>query len=93
MEETLQIAERGLPIFDILRTQLGLTQEQIGNLGKEGIKSSVAIDAILTGLNERFAGAMEKQSKTLAGQWSTAMDNVKNSATSIIGPVNTALTA
>lgn len=93
MEETLQIAERGLPIFDILREQLGLTQDQIGNLGKEGIKSSVAIDAILTGLNTRFAGAMEKQSKTLAGQWSTAMDNVKNAATSIIGPVNSALTS
>lgn len=91
-EEVLQMAERGLPIFDILRDKLGLTQEQIGNLGKEGIKSSVAIDAILTGLNERFAGAMAKQSKTLAGQWSTAMDNVKNAATSIIGPVNGALT-
>lgn len=92
MEEVIQIAENGIPIFDILKEQLGLTQEQLGNLGKEGIKSSVAINAILTGMNSKFAGAMEKQSKTMAGQWSTFKDNVTNTMTELAAPIDKAFT-
>ena len=31
-QEVNQIAERGIPIFEILRKKLGLTQEQLGNI-------------------------------------------------------------
>ncbi|MCP4523039.1 MAG: tape measure protein, partial [Candidatus Gracilibacteria bacterium] len=76
-EEVLQMAERGLPIFKVLEEQLGLTKEQLGDLGNQGIDSSTAINAILTGLNEKFAGSMQKQSKTLTGMWSNLVDNVQ----------------
>lgn len=72
------MAERGLPVYEILRDKLKLTSKEMENIGANGIKSGAAINALLTGLNERFGGAMEKQSKTLQGQWSNLVDNVKS---------------
>ncbi len=76
-EEVLQMAERGLPIFKILEEQLWLTKKQLWDLWNQWISSSTAINAILTGLNERFAWSMEKQSKTLSWMWSNLVDNVQ----------------
>jgi tape measure domain-containing protein len=53
-QEVNQIAERGIPIFEILRKKLGLTQEQLGNIGEQGISSAKAIPLILEGINEKF---------------------------------------
>lgn len=72
----MQMAERGLPVFPILQEKLKLTAKEMENIGNAGIKSTTAINALLTGLNERFAGAMEKQSKTLMGTFSNLSDNV-----------------
>lgn len=76
-EEVLQMAERGLPIFKILEEQLWLTKKQLWDLWNQWISSSTAINAILTGLNEKFAWSMEKQSKTLSWMWSNLVDNVE----------------
>lgn len=76
-EEVLQMAERGLPIFKILEEQLWLTKKQLWDLWNQWISSSTAINAILTGLNEKFAWSMEKQSKTLTWMWSNLVDNVE----------------
>lgn len=77
-EELMQLAERGLPVFQILEQKLGLTKKQLGDIGNAGISSAQGINALLTGLNERFGGAMVKQAQTLNGQWSNLMDNVKS---------------
>lgn len=74
MEELLQLAERGVPVFDILQKKLGLTQEQLGNIGNEGIAASTAINAILEGLGERFGGQSEKMQSIWSGMMSTLMD-------------------
>ena len=58
-QELLQMAERGLPVFEILGKKLNLTKEQLGDIGNQAISSSVAIPALLEGLNERFAGSLE----------------------------------
>ena len=76
-EEVLQMAERGLPIFKVLEEQLWLTKAQLWDLWNQGIDSATAVNAILTGLNEKFAWSMEKQSKTLTGMWSNLVDNVE----------------
>ena len=76
-EEVLQMAERWLPIFKVLEEQLWLTKEQLWDLWNQGIDSSTAINAILTGLNEKFAWSMQKQSKTLTWMWSNLVDNVQ----------------
>ena len=77
-EELMQMAERGLPVYQILQDKLKLTSKEMENIGNNGIKSGVAINALLTGLNEKFGGAMIKQSQTLQGQWSNLIDNVKS---------------
>lgn len=73
-EEMNQLAEAGIPAYQILEKQLGLTKDQLGQLGKEGISAGRALDALFKGFQERFGGGMEKQAQTLIGQWSNLQD-------------------
>lgn len=82
-EELLQLAERGIPAFDILKERLGLTGDQISRIGELGISSTEAITALLEGLSDRFGGAMELQSKSLLGLWSSVKDNISLITTDI----------
>lgn len=43
-------------------------------------------------MNSKFAGSMEKQSKIMAGQWSTFKDNVTNTMTELAEPIDKAFT-
>lgn len=74
MQELYQIAETGIPVFDILSEKLGLTREQISNIGEVGIPASTALAALFAGLQERFGGAMAAQMRTVAGQFSNLED-------------------
>lgn len=75
-EEMLQLAENGIPVFEILKEELGLTAEQVSNIGKQGISAEKGISALQRGLDKRFGGSMEKQASTLLGIMSTLKDNV-----------------
>lgn len=90
-EELLQLAERGVPVFDILREKLNLTSDQVANIGTIGISSSEAITAILEGLGERFGGAMQRQSRTILGLWSTVKDTVSLTAMDLGTQISEAL--
>lgn len=76
-EELMQLAERGVPVFEILQKKLGLTKEQLANIGNEGIDASKAINALVEGMGEKFKGNMEKMSNT----WQGIMSNLKDSWT------------
>ncbi|AEE95788.1 tape measure protein [Mahella australiensis] len=73
-EELMQLQELGVPVNEILQEELGLTSEQIANIGKEGVASGKVIDAVLRGMDKRFGGLMDKQSRSLKGLWSTIKD-------------------
>lgn len=77
-EELMQLAERGLPVYQILEKQLGLTKKQLSDIGSSGISAEKGIAALMTGLNEKFWGNMAKMAQTLTGQWSNLMDNFKS---------------
>lgn len=77
-DEILQLTEAGVPAAKILQEQLGLTAEQVGNIGKLGVDSDKAIRALLTGMNQRFGGMMKEQSKTALGLMSTLKDTFSN---------------
>lgn len=79
-EEMRQLAEAGIPAYEILREKLGLTQKQLQNLGKESIPASKAINALVDGMNERFGGVVAASSKTLKG----IISNIKDNATMLI---------
>ena len=79
-EEMRQLAEAGIPAYEILQEKLGLTNKQLQNLGKEGIPASKAINALVDGMNERFGGVVAASSKTLKG----IISNIKDNATMLV---------
>lgn len=74
-EEMRQLAEAGIPAYEILKDKLGLTQQQLQRLGKEGIPASRAINALIDGMTERFGGVVAASSKTITGIMSNIKDN------------------
>ncbi|MEA5092462.1 hypothetical protein SDC9_37475 [bioreactor metagenome] len=74
-EELLQLAEAGIPAYQILAEKMNLTAKQVKNIGNEGISSDSAITALVQGMNERFPNMMQKQSETAIGVFSTIKDN------------------
>lgn len=78
-EELLQLQELGVPVNQILQEELGLTGEQIANIGKESIEAAKVIDALLRGMDKRFGGMMANQSRTAKGMISTLKDTLQNS--------------
>lgn len=75
-EELMQMAERGIPVFDILREQLWLTEEQIWDIWNAWIEAADAIPALLAWMQEKYLWALEAQSNTLQGQLWKIKDEV-----------------
>ena len=73
-QEIRQLVNANIPIFEILQEELGLTAQQVANIGKEGINSAAAVNAILRGLQKRFQGASKDMQKTLTGALSASKD-------------------
>lgn len=69
-EEMLQLAEAGVPAYKILQKQLGLTKDQMANIGNEGIGANRAIKAITKGWNKQFGKAYNESKDTFNFQWS-----------------------
>ncbi|ACL05234.1 phage tape measure protein [Desulfatibacillum aliphaticivorans] len=72
-EEIMQLAERGVPAYQILAEKLGLTGDQLANLGNQGVTANQAIAALLEGMEERFGGMSEK----LQYSWMGIMEGLK----------------
>ena len=77
-EEMLQLQEVGVPAAQILQEELGLTAQQVADIGKQSLDVSTVIDALLTGMEKRFGGMMDAQSKTAKGMLSTIKDTFQN---------------
>lgn len=75
-QEILQLTEAGIPAYQILQEELGLTQKQLGNLGREGISATTAIEALLVGMEKRFKGSMNAMSQTVPGLWNNFKESV-----------------
>lgn len=74
--DVLSLSRLRIPISEILREQLGLSFEDIGNIGRLKIPAGKAVQAILTGLQGEFGGLSKKMSRTLSGLISTMKDNL-----------------
>lgn len=73
-EEIRQLANANIPIYEILQEELGMTGEQISKIGKSWVSAEKAVNAILTGLEKRYAGASEKLAQTVPGMFETIKD-------------------
>ncbi|MFD2752379.1 tape measure protein [Virgibacillus siamensis] len=77
-EEVNQLAERGVPAWQLLAKEMGKTPAQLMKLAEEGkLLSNQVIPLLMKGLNERFDGAMDEMSDTF--QYTVA--NIKETAT------------
>lgn len=74
-EEMRQLAEAGIPAWQILARTLNTDVAGAMKLVEQrAVSAGVAVPAILAGINERFGGLMEQQSKTFLGQLSNLKD-------------------
>lgn len=77
-QEMNQLAERGIPAWDMLAKGMGKSVQEVMKLSENGkLFASEALPMILNQMGERFGGAMEKQSHTFNGMISTAKDYFK----------------
>lgn len=73
-EELIQLAERGIPAFEILAEKMHLTGEQVSNIGKQGLDAGKAIEALFEGMVERYGGQSEK----IQWKWSGMIETMKS---------------
>lgn len=79
-EEANRLLERGVGLYKVLATQMGVPETQIAKLMEQGKISANEVKKAfesMAGSGGIYENAMEKQSETLAGIWSNLVDNVK----------------
>jgi tape measure domain-containing protein len=83
-DELMQLTEQGIPALQILADSYGVSTTQMQQMIEKGqVLSAKAIPALIKGLEsgtkhvKGFGGMMEAQSGTIAGKWSTLMDNLQ----------------
>lgn len=76
-QEINQLAEAGIPAWEMIAKRIGVGIPEAMKMAENGaISAGTGINAILDGMQSRFGGGMEKQSKTVLGLWSTMRDNI-----------------
>ena len=83
MEDINQLTERNINVLSVWSEKLGQPVSEIREMvsaGKFGFRDLQEALIELTGAGSRFGGMMERQSHTVAGLWSTAVDGAKTAA-------------
>lgn len=80
LEDLNRLADRGIPVFDILEKKMGLSRLQIAKIGQTAEGAQVILQALESGLNETFGGASEQRSKNLSQAISNLNDSLANFA-------------
>jgi hypothetical protein len=66
-----RLADRGLPVYDILAEKLGVSRSELSEFSKEAGNAQRVLDALQQGIAQRFGGATESRLQNL----STIMSN------------------
>jgi tape measure domain-containing protein len=80
-EDLNQLVDSGIPVMDSLAKQLGVTTSQVRKMGADGKISFGMLDKAfdeLGGAGGKWAGLMDKQSKTFAGRLSSLVGFAQN---------------
>lgn len=87
-EELMQMTEAGVPIWPMLAEAMGKTVPQIQKLASEGkLLAGDVLPLLEAQMSKDYGGAMERQSTTLTGLWSTFMDTVSMGAAEVLQPL------
>lgn len=73
-EETLQLVERGVPVYDLLSEALGITAGEIEDLSRNGELGRDAIQALIDAIGDNSVGAAAKEMENAAGIVSNLKD-------------------
>lgn len=73
LEELERLADRGIPVYRILRDEIGLARGEISEFGQTAEGASKIVQALLVGLDREFGGATEARLQNL----STIMSNFR----------------
>jgi tape measure domain-containing protein len=75
-EEMMQLAERGIPAWDILAKKMGKTTAEVMDMASDGrLLAKDTLPLLVKGMEETFGGSMQKKAKTWDGMMSTLRDN------------------
>jgi len=75
LQDLKQLATRGVPVFEVLAKEFGVTTEEIRDMISDGlIPADRAINAIVTSFAKDFKGAAAASTQSLSGLVSTAQD-------------------
>lgn len=91
-EDLNQLRDAGVPVYELLSKATGKSTQQIAAMAQAGKLGKKELDALMATLEsgvglERFNGLMEKQSQSLSGLWSTAVDTFSIGMATAIEPV------
>jgi len=87
-EEMMQLAEAGIPAWQILSEKIGKSIPDAMKLAEKGaINADVAVRALVDGMQDRFGGMMEQQSHTFSGLMSTISDTAQQALGSVLQPL------
>ena len=86
-EEMRQLAEAGIPVYEILQEKLGLSVEELRNLGRTAVPASEAINALIDGINERFGTTLDQAAYTTKGVLSNIKDNSEMFLSALFDPM------
>ena len=79
-EEMLQLAEAGVPAWEMLANKIGTDIPTAMDKASKGqISAAEGIQAVISGMNSKFGGMMEQQSQTVNGIMSNIQDSVNQS--------------
>lgn len=85
------LADRGIPIYQAIADQVGVTVAEVKKMASEGKLTADIYNAAIDSMAATTAGAMDAQSKTFNGMMSTLQDNLTTVAGLITEELFTAL--
>lgn len=85
------LADRGIPIYQAIADQVGITVAEVKKMASEGKLTADIYNAAIDSMAATTAGAMNAQSKTFNGMMSTLKDNLTTVAGLITEKLFTAL--
>lgn len=75
-EEMNQLAENGIPAWQILSDKMHKSVDELMKMDKKGeLLAKDVIPALIEGMGDRFGGAMQRASKTFSGMLATIKDD------------------
>lgn len=84
LEDLNRLADRGIPVFSILKDKLGLARLEVSEFGKTSEGASIILKALTEGLDETFSGSSAARANNLSQAFSNLEDAIGNTA-DIIG--------